>query len=161
MSKKEHEIVERDMWDHYSELPNPSWYEYKENMKKEYPDNIVYDNESGEFDAKLKSYPTTVGSQKFEPIVVDKSDSIKANKYFESRLNELKGEYKKLVGEYEWTSLVYKSNYSFQPILGEPYHLYHNVEIDKLFLSLIGPTQWDKIYMGTFILLNNGKWEKV
>ena len=25
------EIVERELWDHYSELPNPSWYEYKEN----------------------------------------------------------------------------------------------------------------------------------
>ena len=139
MSDKKPEIVERELWDHYSELPNPSWYEYKENMKKEYPDNIVYDKESGEFDAKLKSYPTTVGSQKFEPIKVDKSDSIKANKYFESRLNELKGEYKKLVDEYEWTSLVYKSNYSFQPMLGEPYHLYHNTKTDKLFLSLIEP----------------------
>ena len=160
MSKKEHEIVERDMWDHYSELPNPSWYEYKENMKKEYPDNIVYDKESGEFDAKLKSYPTTVGSQKFEPIKVDRSDSIKADKYFQSRLNELKKGYNKLVDEYEWTSLVYKSNYSFQPILGEPYHLYDNGDKSS-FLSLIEPTQWDKVYIGTFILLNNGKWEKV
>ena len=159
--KKESEIVEKELWDHYSELPNPSWYEYKENMKKEYPDNIVYDKELGVFDAKLKSYPTTVGSQKFEPIVVDKSDSLKANKYFESSLNELKGKYKKLVDEYEWTSLVYKSTYSFQPMLGEPYHLYHNVETDKLFLSLIEPSQWDKVYVGTFRLLNNGKWEKV
>ena len=22
-------IVEKEMWDHYSELPNPAWYEYK------------------------------------------------------------------------------------------------------------------------------------
>ena len=160
MSDKKPEIVERELWDHYSELPNPSWYEYKENMKKEYPDNIVYDKESGEFDAKLKSYPTTVGSQKFEPIKVDKSDSIKANKYFQSRLDELKDEYKRLVEEYNWTSLVYKSTYNFQPILGEHYHLYENNNKD-LFLSLIEPTQWDKVYIGTFILLNNGKWEKV
>jgi len=27
---KEAEIVERELWDHYSELPNPSWYEYKD-----------------------------------------------------------------------------------------------------------------------------------
>ena len=27
---KEPEIVERELWDHYSELPNPSWYEYKD-----------------------------------------------------------------------------------------------------------------------------------
>ena len=165
MSKKEHEIVERELWDHYSELPNPAWYEYKDvtgkkKMKKKYPDNIVYDKESGEFDAKLKSYPTTVGSQKFEPIVVDKSDSLKANKYFESRLNELKGEYKKLVNEYNWTSLVYESQYSFQPILGEEYHLYERKD-KNLFLSLIKPKEWNQPHVGTFKLLNNGKWEKI
>jgi len=22
-------IVEKEMWDHYSELPNPAWYDYK------------------------------------------------------------------------------------------------------------------------------------
>ena len=49
-------------------------------MKKKYPDNIVYNEESDKFDANLKQYPTTVGSQKFEPINVDKSDSIKADK---------------------------------------------------------------------------------
>ena len=193
MSKKQPEIVERELWDHYSELPNPAWYEYKEviekkNMKnenlikevvesffdddiemdeyyeslgkKKHPDNIVYNEESDKFDANLKQYPTTVGSQKFEPLSVDRSDSIKADKYFQSRLNELKKGYNKLVDEYEWTSLVYKSNYSFQPILGEPYHLYDNGNKSS-FLSLIEPTQWDKVYIGTFILLNNGKWEKV
>ena len=160
MSEKEPEIVEKGLWDHYSELPNPAWYEYKENMKKKYPDNIVYNEESGEFDAKLKQYPTTVGSQKFEPIVVDKSDSLKANKYFQSRLDELKDEYKRLVEEYNWTSLVYNSTYNFQPILGENYHLYENKNKD-LFLSLIEPSQWKQTYIGTFKLLNNGKWEKV
>jgi|TARA_R110001632_G_scaffold155116_1_gene273277 DNA ligase-1 len=31
------EIVEKELWDHYSELPNPAWYDYKnkENMKTE------------------------------------------------------------------------------------------------------------------------------
>ncbi len=124
MSEKEPEIVEKGLWDHYSELPNPAWYEYKEKMKKKYPDNIVYNEEKDKFDANLKQYPTTVGSQKFEPIVVDKSDSIKANKYFQSRWDELKDEYKRLVEEYNWTSLVYSSTYNFQPILGEHYHLY-------------------------------------
>ena len=158
MSEKKPEIVERELWDHYSELPNPSWYEYKEKMKKKYPDNIVYNDESGEFDAKLKSYPTTVGSQKFEPIVVDKGDTIKVNKHFQSKFEELKGEWNKLVEEYEWTSLVYGSRYSFQPIVGETYHLYKE---DDLFLSIIEPHQWDKEHMGSFKLLTNGKWDKV
>ncbi len=53
-------------------------------MKKQYPDNVVYNYEIEKFDASKKSYPTTIGSQNFTPIEVDKSDSIKANKYFKS-----------------------------------------------------------------------------
>ena len=128
-------------------------------MKKKYPDNIVYNYETQEFDANKKEYPTSVGAQKFETIKVDKSD-LKANKYFESRLNELKEEYKKLVEEYNWTSLVYESQYSFQPIVGEKYHLYERKD-KNLFLSLIKPKEWDQPYIGTFKLLNNGKWEKI
>ena len=26
-------IVEKEMWDHYSELPNPAWYEYKNKVE--------------------------------------------------------------------------------------------------------------------------------
>ena len=181
---KEEEIVERGLWDHYSELPNPSWYEYKnkeeemklkeeeemkelelkiynscmswleddELEKKMYPDNVVYNSETGKFDSNIKSYPTTVGSQKFEPIVVDKSDSLKVNKHFQSKFEELKGEWDKLVEEYNWTSLV------FQPTIGDTYHLYKE---DDLFLSIIEPHQWDKEHMGSFKLLTNGKWDKV
>jgi len=28
------EIVEKELWDHYSELPNPAWYEYINNKNK-------------------------------------------------------------------------------------------------------------------------------
>ena len=129
-------------------------------MKKKYPDNIVFNIDTAEFDASKKAYPTSVGAQKFEPIKVDKSDSIKANKYFESRLSELKDEYKKLVEEYNWTSLVYESTYSFQPLVGESYYLYQNKNKD-LFLSLISPYEWKMEYLGTFKLMTNGKWEKM
>ena len=129
-------------------------------MKKKYPDNIVYDNDLQKFDAKLKPYPTSVGSQSFEPIKVDKSTSVNANHFFEGRLNELKEEYKKLVEEYNWTKLVYEADYSFQPIVGHVYHLYER-EDKNLWLSLIGPDEWDKPYVGSFKLLTNGKWEKI
>ncbi len=129
-------------------------------MKKKYPDQIVYNEETDKFDANLKSYPTTVGSQKFEPIKVDKSDSYKADNYFDSRLKELKQEYRKLVEEYNWTRLVDVAEYSFQPLLGEEYFLYER-ETKNLFLSLIKPTEWDKKYVGSFKLMNNGKWDKI
>tara|TARA_B100001564_G_C20428181_1_gene573318 strand:- start:354 stop:695 length:342 start_codon:yes stop_codon:yes gene_type:complete len=28
------EIIEKELWDHYSELPNPAWYEYKNKLNK-------------------------------------------------------------------------------------------------------------------------------
>ena len=128
-------------------------------MKKKYPDAVVYNTKTGEFDAKNKPYPTSVNAPSFKPIKVDKGDSIKANKYFESRMAEIKEEYKKLVEEYNWTSLVYESTYNFQPIVGESYYLYQNTN-KNLFLSLIAPDEWNMEYLGTFKLLTNGKWEK-
>ena len=102
--------------------------------EKKYPDQVVYTD--GKFDAALKKYPTNLGAPSFEPIIADKSDQIKANHYFESRIQEIREEYKRLVDEYKWTRLIYESTYNFQPILGEPYHLYEGS--DKPFLSLIG-----------------------
>ena len=128
-------------------------------MKKKYPDNIVYDNKLQKFDANIKPYPTSVGSQTFEPIKVDKSTSVSANHYFNSRLEELREEYKKLIQEYNWTKLVYESTYSFQPIVGEPYHLYESKD-KSLWLSLIGPDEWNQPYVGSFQLQTDGKWIK-
>tara|TARA_Y100000592_G_scaffold35746_1_gene56735 strand:- start:169 stop:561 length:393 start_codon:yes stop_codon:yes gene_type:complete len=127
---------------------------------KKYPDSIVYNEELQKFDSNIKPYPTSVGSQGFEPIKVDKSTSISANHYFHSKLNELKEEYKKLIKEYNWTKLVYEATYSFQPITGHIYHLYENKN-KTLWLSLIGPNEWDKLYIGSFKLLTDGKWEKI
>ena len=127
-------------------------------MSKKLPDNIVFNGDK--FDANTKNYPTTISAPSFAPINVDRSDSIKADKYFSSRLNELKSEYENLVDEYKWSDIIYNSLYNFQPILGEPYYLYLNDD-DKHFLSIIEPNEWGQIFVGTFKLLNNGKWEKI
>jgi hypothetical protein len=129
-------------------------------MTKKYPDNVVYNVDTNTFDANTKSYPTTIGSQKFDPIVVDKSESLKADKYFNSRLNELKREYESLVNDYQNSKLVYESQYNFQPIVGESYHLYEN-QNGILFLSIIKPNEWKQKYLGSYLLLNNGVWEKL
>ena len=129
-------------------------------MTKKYPDNIVYNDETGKFDASLKQYPTTVGSQKFDPIVVDKSEGIKADKFFNSRLSEIKKEYDELVSKYVDTKLIYDSDYNFQPIVGEVYHLYERNNGTN-FLSIISPKEWDKKYIGSYMLLNNGTWDKL
>ena len=58
-----------------------------ENSKK-HPDNIVFNEKTDKFDANLKHYPTTVGAQKFEILQIDKSDAIKADKYFNKNVYE-------------------------------------------------------------------------
>lgn len=127
---------------------------------KKYPDNIVFNEETDKFDANLKHYPTTVGAQKFEILQVDKSDAIKADKYFNKRLEELKEEYNKLVGEYEATRLIYNTKYSFQPTLGETYYIYKNNN-DENFLSIIKPNEWNKPCYGSYRLNTNGTWEEM
>tara|TARA_R110001599_G_scaffold100316_1_gene256874 strand:- start:681 stop:869 length:189 start_codon:yes stop_codon:yes gene_type:complete len=35
-------IVEKEMWDHYSELPNPAWYEYKNKQEMNRNEQQLY-----------------------------------------------------------------------------------------------------------------------
>ena len=126
---------------------------------KKLPDNIVYDENTQKFDANIKQYPTTVGGQKFEVLQVDKSDALKADKYFNKRLTELKEEWDKLVGEYESTKLITKPHTPFN-LMGEIYHIYKGNN-DNTFLSLINPNEWDREYLGSYRLNTNGTWEKV
>ena len=91
------------------------------------------------------------------------SDAVKTvNDHFSQRFNEIKKEYSKLIEEFQWNDLVYKSNYSFKPIQGKIYHLYQRDDLKKsLFLSLIGPKEWNMLYIVSFKLLSNNKWEKI
>ena len=123
------------------------------------PDSVVYNPETEEYDASKKEYPTNVGAPAFEVSVKDDTLKGKAQNYFNSRLTELKEEYKQLVEEYNWTKLVYEAEYSFEPLVGHPYHLYER-ENKSIFLSLIAPDEWKQKYVGSFKQLNNGSWEK-
>ena len=91
------------------------------------------------------------------------SDAVKTvNDHFSQRFNEIKKEYSNLIEEFQWNDLVYKSNYSFKPIQGKIYHLYQRDDLKKsLFLSLIGPKEWNMLFIGSFRLLSNNKWEKI
>ena len=86
----------------------------------------------------------------------------KVNKQFSAKFNQLKEEYHQLVEEYKWNDLVYKANFSFEPIIGETYHLYTGKD-GSPFLSLIGPNEWlkGKDFIGTFILNSERKFEYV
>ena len=131
-------------------------------MKKKYPDNIVYDEKEG-FNANILPYGSNVGAPaiKVEDIAVWKGVSVnKVNKQFSAKFNELKEEYKKLVEEYQWNDLVYKSKFNFEPVIGENYHLYVGND-GGMFLSMIEPNQWDREHIGSFTLNSERKWIKI
>jgi len=45
-SEQQPDIVEMELWDHYSGLPNPTWYEYRNQLENEEDtiNNIIHDN---------------------------------------------------------------------------------------------------------------------
>ena len=129
-------------------------------MKKKYPDQIVFDYDKQIYDSNIKKFPTTIGSPNFKPLKIDNSSTYNAKNYFNSRFEELKKEYEELLLEMNWTKILYDSEYSFQPITGKNYYLYKKKN-NSYFLSLIEPNQWNKNFIGTFCLQNNGTWKKI
>jgi hypothetical protein len=128
-------------------------------MKKERPDNVVYSVNEG-YNASLLTYSTNVGAPviKVDDLVSWKSRGINnVNKEFENKFQELKIQYENLMKEYEWNELVYSSKFSFEPVIGEIYHLYRGND-GVNFLSLIAPQEWNKEHIGTFKLNSDKKW---
>jgi hypothetical protein len=128
-------------------------------MTKKIPDNIVYSDENG-YNASLLPYSTSVGAPviKLDDLVSWKSRGISnVNKVFENKFNELKVQYENLMQEYEWNELVYNSKFTFEPVIGEIYHLYRGIDGNN-FLSLISPLEWNKEHIGTFKLNSDKKW---
>ena len=128
-------------------------------MEKERPDNIVFSEQQG-YNASLLPYATNIGAPliKVDDVVSWKSRGISTvNKEFENKFNELKIQYQNLINEFEWNELVYSAKFSFEPVIGEIYHLY--VGDDGInFLSLISPQEWNKEHIGTFRLNSDKKW---
>ncbi|WP_366185588.1 DUF2452 domain-containing protein [Flavobacterium ovatum] len=128
-------------------------------MKNKIPDNVVFSNEEG-FNANLLPYGTNVGAPviRVDDVVSWKSRGISTvNKEFETKFMELKLQYQNLIQEFEWNELVYNAKFSFEPIVGEIYHMYRDVNGGN-FLSLIAPQEWNKEHIGTFKLNSDKKW---
>ena len=124
-------------------------------MKKK-PDNVA-DNPN------ILPYGTNVGAPAIKPndVGVWRSEKIiKTNQYFEAKFNEIKEDYQKLIENYEWNKLVYASDFKFEPEKGKVYFLYQK-EDETLFLSLIEPDMWDKIFVGAIKLDSENKWIKL
>ena len=92
--------------------------------------------------------------------MIDKNLPHECKNYFETQLKELQNKYQQIKEEYEWTELIYKSDYRFKPDIGSTYHLYKK-DNNTNFLSLVEPKSWKKTHLGSFKLLSFGKWQKI
>jgi len=125
-------------------------------MSNKKPDNFV-DNPG------LLPYGSNIGSPAIQVSNIEhwkEPRILNVNKQFEDKFEELKKEYQKLIDEYKWNDLVYKSKFSFEPVIGKIYHLYY-ADNGKIFLSLISPNEWKKEHIGSFKYNHDNKWEKI
>ena len=132
------------------------------NGENKKPDNVVYSEKDG-YNASLLPYTTNVGAPAIQTEDVDlwKQRGVnKVNKQLETKFNELKEEYQRLVDEFRWNELVYTAKFAYEPIIGETYHLYVGND-GNVFLSLISPTEWDREHIGSFRLDSQQKWIKI
>jgi hypothetical protein len=127
------------------------------------PDNVVFNHEEQKYDASLKPYATSLSA----PVITTtdtvawKNRSIhKLNHKLEAKFEEIKDAYQNMMNEYEYNKLIFDSSFSFEPILGEIYHLYKK-NANKTFLSLIAPEQCKFDFIGSFRLNADQIWEKV
>jgi hypothetical protein len=127
------------------------------------PDNVVYNAEKGIYDASLKPYATNVGAPAIQltDTVAWKNRSInKVNHKIQTKYVQLKAEYEKILQEFEYNKLIFESHFSFEPVIGQVYHVYQR-ENGETFLSLIAPNECNFKSQGSYYLNVDQIWEKV
>lgn len=130
--------------------------------KKKKPDLVVWDDSRGYY-AKELTYGSNVGAPAIQTEDINGWKIIqaqKANKVFNQRYEELKDEFRKLIDEVAWNEFVFSSKYSFVPVMGETYYLYEKTD-GTVFLSLIGPNEWDMKFISATKLNSENKWIKL
>jgi hypothetical protein len=108
-------------------------------------------------------YPTHVGAPKIEPqdlTSFKKHGLNKVDRVVKRRYEELIKEAQDLQNSMIIQQEVYESNYRFEPIIGEIYHLYENPDGSKT-LSLIGPNEWNKKHLYSVVLNSDMTWTRL
>ncbi|SDF17396.1 DUF2452 domain-containing protein [Cellulophaga baltica] len=132
-------------------------------MNSKKPDNVVFNTDTQKYDAALKPYSTNLGAPAIQPMdtIAWKNRSInKVNHKIQTRYQELKEAYDKMMAEFDHNNLIYNAKFCFEPIIGEQYHLYSKQDGTN-FLSIIAPDQCNFESLGSFYLNADQIWEKL
>jgi len=131
--------------------------------EKKRPDNVVYNEKELSYDAALKPYGTNVGAPSITTVDTSswKNRSInKINHQVQTKFLELKAEYENMMKQFEYNELIHSSKLSFEPIVGQTYHLYQR-DSGEHFLSIIAPHECRFNAVGSFYLNADMIWEKL
>jgi len=111
----------------------------------------------------LLPYPHHVAAPKIEPVDLSAFNSLQAHKVTKSlqkRTDEITTLIRQLQEDYTLNLQLYSAARSFEPVLGEVYHLYEKADGTQ-FLSLIAPTEWKQKYLYSGSLNSDGTWSRV
>ena len=132
-------------------------------MTKKKPDQVVYDEEKQQYTAALTPYATNLGAPAIitDDVTTWKNANInKVNHQFKTEYEALKAKYDEMMEQFEYNNLIYSAKFSFEPIVGQTYHLYQ-AKAGHVFLSLISPEECSWEYKGTFVLNSDKVWQKI
>ena len=137
-------------------------HKMKEKKTKK-PDQVVFNTNTNKYDAAIVPYATNVGapSIKTEDITAWKNSNVeKVNHHFKCEYDAIKDSYNKMMQKFEYNNIIYGSKFSFEPVVGQIYHLYRSKN-GATFLSLISPEECSWDFTGSFRLNADKMWEKM
>ena len=111
----------------------------------------------------LMTYPHHVAAPKIQPLDLssfNRTSAHKVSKSLQRRMDEIRILAEKLQEDYRLNQEVYSASYSFEPIVGETYHLYQRPNGDR-FLSLISPDTWSMTHLYSVTLNSDHTWIKL
>jgi hypothetical protein len=111
----------------------------------------------------LMTYPHHVAAPKIEPVDLSAFNSLQAHKVTKSlqkRTEEITKLILQLQEDYTTNLQLYSATRSFEPVLGNVYHLYEKTD-GTHFLSLISPNEWRQKYLYSGSLNSDGTWSRV
>ena len=129
-------------------------------MSKKKPDYVVWDEENQKYHANILPYGSSVSAPAIKTEDISGFKEIQVNKLqkkFNTKYKELVDEYNNLVDEVKLNQLIYSSNFGFEPVIGEIYHLYIRPN-GNYFLSLISPQEWGMDHVVSVRINSEHKW---
>ena len=110
-------------------------------QKEKKPDQVVFNETTQRYDAAIKQYGSNIGAPSISTTNVKTWKNVgisKVNHLLNTKFSAIQKEYEQLLEEHKWNDIIYNTEYNFEPIVGQIYHLY-NREDGSTFLSVIAP----------------------